>query len=137
VALEAEVTLIDGCNVVQINIDNSTPTFDRANSVACTIAEHADGTGGVSQWTLQYMNRIEITIENIIKIPKVYKLFRMTCDKKRESSTKLMDWFAHIALANLRKSCILNLPKLNHAVPTTRNKEALSIVLEAEHVLNW
>jgi len=75
VALEAEVTLIDGCNVVQINVDDSASTFDGANGVACTITKDADGTGGISQWTLQNMNRIEITIENIIEIPKVNELF--------------------------------------------------------------
>jgi len=48
-----------------------------------------------------------------------------------------MDGLANVALTNLGKCCILNLPKLNHAVPTTRDEEALSIVFEAEDVLDW
>jgi len=47
-----------------------------------------------------------------------------------------MDRLAYVTFTNLCKSCILNLPKLNHTIPTSRDKKALTIVLEAEDVLD-
>ena len=48
-----------------------------------------------------------------------------------------MDWLPNIRLANLSQLMAIDLPKLDHAVVSTRHKDISTIIVKTENVFDW
>lgn len=140
VAFEAEVARVDLLWLVQVYHHDAYAALDRADRIALAASEAGDGARGVSQRTLDDVDRIEVVLRNQLQVPDMDLLVRVAGDEERELAAHLVDGLADVCFADLLQLDLsihrINLPKLDHRVPATANQIALPVHRKGVDVLH-
>ena len=99
--LEAEIVGKTNLILLKIDIFYSAPSLDRANGISLSIRKALDAGCCAPKRRHSHAKRIEVSLENIFKVPVMDKQLRMSCHQEREFTTHVMNWLPEIGFTNL------------------------------------
>lgn len=135
VTLEAEAILCSKILLREVGHLYSTSALHWSHYEALSISKYSECSCLILKRTLIYLSWVKILLlVYIIKVPYMYKLFRVRGDQQRKFNTHLMNWFANVCFSDLVELLRASpLPKFDLAVPTSTYDYILIIL---RHVVN-
>jgi hypothetical protein len=83
------------------------------------------------------MNWVEIILLHELEVPYMNLLIRVRSNQQGVSARHLMNWLAHIRASNLIELAILlDLPKFDKSIPTSRDNDAITLNVERVDILH-
>jgi len=127
-AFEAEVVVANILNwFLEVDVHDRTSTFDAADCEAFPVCEAREGADCIFKRRLDHCQGFEVVLCNLLKVPNMQPLFRVSSDHDRESEAHVVHWLANPGLSNLVRSSVLNAEELDRRVPTSGDKHDLVV----------
>jgi hypothetical protein len=138
VTFEAKVARLSIVLFWEIVVLNTTPAFHWANYETFAITKYFYRGRLVFQRALVNFYWVKILlVEDVVKVPNMNELFRVSCDHKRKFYTHVVNWFADVCFTNLVKLVRgLPSPKFDFTVPTSAHDNIVTILWHVVNIFN-
>jgi len=116
-ASETEITLVILLDFVEVNVDNSAPSFNASHHVAFAVTEAAYRWSLFLKRALPHGHWLELFLLNFKQIPDMDEPFGVSSNKKRVGPAHKMNRLEYIWLADLEYFVAIHSEELDAAVP--------------------